>query len=159
MKPPPRLRLEPHPSRIACAAIAVGCAAMAALVALLPLEAWTTAGALLAILGVAVCGFWRCAGRGVPVLLHVGHDRRLTASTRDGRSHDGSILDASYVGARLTTIIWRPDGAARWAPARTVLILRDTLPAEDFRRLRVLLRYGRPIVEEEGAATSGREAG
>ena len=159
MKPPPRLRLEPRPSRIACAAIATGCTAMSALVASLPLEPPMTADALLAIVWVAVRGFWRCTGRGVPALLHVGHDRRLTASTRDGRTRDGSILDDSYVGARVTTIVWRPDRAAWFAPARTILVLPDTLPAEDFRRLRVLLRYGKPLVEEEDGEASGRAAG
>jgi hypothetical protein len=159
MKPPPRLRLEPRPSRIACAAIATGCTAMSALVASLPLEPPMTAGALAAIVGVAVRGFWRCTGRGVPALLHVGHDRRLTASARDGRTLDGSILDDSYVGARVTTIVWRPDRAAWYAPTSTILVLPDTLPAEDFRRLRVLMRYGRPLVEENEEKTSGREAG
>ncbi len=37
-------------------------------------------------------------------------------------------------------VVWRPDGA-RWS--RTVLIVPDMLPAEDFRRLRVMLRYAR----------------
>ena len=156
MKSPPRLRLEPRPSRIACAAIAVGCAAMAVLMLFLRLDWWMTAAALLAIIGVAGRGFWRCTGRGVPALLHVGHDRRITATARDGRSRDGTILDDSYVGAHVTTIVWRPDRASRSSPARTILILRDTLPADEFRRLRVLLRYGRRIVEEE---TSGRDAG
>lgn len=159
MKPPPRLRLEPRPSSVACVAIAAGCALMGALIVLLPLDPWMQAGALVAIAGVAARGFQRCAGRGVPALLHVGHDRRLTASMGDGRSHDGSILDASYVGARVTTIVWQPDEAARLAPARTILILPDTLPADEFRRLRVLLRYGRPLVEEEDEETSGRDAG
>jgi hypothetical protein len=159
MKPPPRLRLEPRPSRIACAAIVAGCTAVSALVASLPLEAPMTVGALLAIAGVAVRGLWRCTGRGVPALLHVGHDRRLTASTRDGRTHDGSILDASYVGARITAIVWRSDRLAWYAPSSTILVLPDTLPSDDFRRLRVLLRYGRPLVEEMDEETSGRAAG
>ena len=156
MKPLPRLRLEPRPSRIACAAIASVCAAMASLVLLLPLDWWMTAAALLAIIGVAGRGFWRCTGRGVPALLHVGHDRRITATARDGRPRDGSILDDSYVGAHVTTIVWCPDRASRFSPARTILILRDMLPADEFRRLRVLLRYGRLVVDEE---TSGRDAG
>lgn len=156
MKPPPRLRIEPRPSRMACAAIAIGCTAISALVLCLPLDGWTTSAAILAILGVAGRGFWRCSGRGVPAILHVGHDRRMTASSRDGRSRDGSIGDDSYIGARLTTIVWRPDCAPRFAPAETILILPDMVPGDDFRRLRVLLRYGRPVVEEE---TSGRDAG
>ena len=158
MKPPPRLRLEPRPSRIACAAIAAASAVLSALMLILPLDTGATAAALIAIVGVAGRGFWRCTGRGVPAILHVGHDRRITATARDGRSRDGTILDDSYVGARLTTIVWRPDGAPRWALARSVLILPDTLPTGEFRRLRVLLRYGRPLAEEAGAETSGRDA-
>ena len=159
MKPPPRLRVEPRPSRIACAAIAGGCLALAMLVVLLPLEAWTAAIAIVAILGVAGRGFWRCTGHGVPALLHVGHDRRITATGRDGRSRDGAILDDTYVGASVAAIVWRPDRARRFALAQTVLILPDMLPADEFRRLRVLLRYGRPVVEEAGDEdTSGRDA-
>lgn len=156
MKLPPRLRLEPRPSRVAGVAVTVGGAAMATLVLALPLDAWTTAGALLAIAVAAGRGVWHCAGRGVPALLHIGHDRRLAVTGRDGRARDGEILDDTYVGARLTTIVWRPDCAAWFRPARTIVILPDTLPADDFRRLRVLLRYGRPRSED---STSDRDAG
>jgi hypothetical protein len=156
MNPPRRLRLEPRPSRIACATIAIACAAFCALILLLPLDAWASLAAVLTLCGVAARALWRCTGRGVPALLHVGYDRRITASSRDGRSRDGAILDDSYVGAVLTTIVWRPDRATRFACAESILILRDTLPADDFRRLRVLLRYGSPVVDED---TSGRLAG
>lgn len=159
MKPPPRLRLEPKPSRIAGIAIVVGCAAMTVLMLCLPLDAWAISAALVAILAVAARGLWRCSRRGVPALLHVGHDRRLTATLGDGRSQEGSILDDSYVGARLTTIVWHPDRASRYRLAQTILILPDTLPAEDFRRLRVLLRYGRPVVEEEAEEGMSDRAG
>jgi len=46
----------------------------------------------------------------------------------------------SYVGALLTTLVVRPDGKHR---LRTIAILPDMLPADDFRRLRLLLRLGR----------------
>ncbi len=155
MHAPPRLRLEPRPSRIACAFIALTCAATATLIVLLPLPLWLSGGAWLMVGIVATCGFWRCTGRGVPALLHVGADRRITVSGRDGRSCDGSIRDDTYVGAHLTVIVWRPDGGCRWLPARSILILPDTLLADDFRRLRVVLRYGRPAV---AARTSGVDA-
>ncbi len=45
MNPPRRLRLEPRPSRIACATIAIGCAAFCALILLLPLDAWASLAA------------------------------------------------------------------------------------------------------------------
>jgi hypothetical protein len=50
------------------------------------------------------------------------------------------VRASSYVGARITTIVWRPDGAWR---SRAEFILPDMLPAGDFRQLRVLMRYGR----------------
>jgi hypothetical protein len=155
MKLSPRLRLEPRPSRLGCAAVVTGCALAAILVIVLPLDAWAVAVAWLAIVLVIVRGLHRCGERGAPALLHVGLDRRITVSARDGRSRDGAILDDSYVGAWLTTIVWRPDGAAWYAPTRSILILPDTLPADEFRRLRVVLRYGRSAVE---ARTSGVDA-
>jgi hypothetical protein len=129
---------------------------MVAFVLSLPVEPWMTVAALLAIVGVALSGFWRCTGHGLPALLHVGYDRRITATMRDGRSLEGSILDDSHVGAQITTIVWHADRTSRFSPARTILILRDTLPPDEFRRLRVLLRYGRRVVDE---GASGRDAG
>lgn len=156
MKPPPRLRLELRPSRIGCLALDSGCAAIAMLILVLPLDAWAMAAALLVVVGTAIHGRRRCSGRGVPALMFVGHDRRISVSTGDARSRDGTILDDSYVGARLAAIVWRPDGAPWYAPARTILVLPDSLPVDEFRRLRVMLRYGRPVA---GEAASGVDAG
>jgi hypothetical protein len=95
-------------------------------------------------------------GRGVPAIVHVGIDRSLTITDRQGRSRDGVVLPESYVGARLTTIVWRAQGAPWCRPSDVILVLPDTLPPDDFRRLRIFLRYGRiPVV----AATSGIDAG
>jgi hypothetical protein len=156
VKPSPRLRLEPRPSRIGCVALGAGCTATAVLIVALPLDPWFAAAALVAVAWIARRGFRRCAGRGVPALLHVGLDRRITATARDGRSRNGTVLDDSHVGALLTTIVWRPDGARWCEPAQSIVVLPDSLPTEDFRRLRVLLRYGRA---PPGAATSGLDAG
>lgn len=57
------------------------------------------------------------------------------------------ILADSYVGPRLTTIVWRPDGARR---VKTLVVMADTFAADDFRRLRVALRYGRAAAAEAG---------
>ena len=156
MKPSPRLRLEPRPSRIGCAFVASTCAMTAVLIGLLPLPIAAAVPAAAVVLAVLVCGLWRCTGRGVPALLHVGIDRRITVTGRDGRSRAGTILDDSYVGAWLTTIVWRADGMSWWRPARAIVVLPDTLPEDEFRRLRVVLRYGRPATVGE---TSGEEAG
>ena len=60
----------------------------------------------------------------------------------------------SYVGARVVTVVWRPDGASRWRPrAGLAAAARHAAGDEHFRRLRVALRYGRV------PAKNGREAG
>ena len=156
MKPPPRLRLEPRPSRIGCAWVAAGCAMTSILLGLLPLPMVAVLPAAAAIVAVLASGLWRCTGRGVPALLHVGIDRRITVTDCDGRSRTGVILDDSYVGAWLTTVVWRWDGMPWWRPAHAIVVLPDTLPRDEFRRLRVVLRYGRPVATGE---TSGEEAG
>ncbi len=97
------------------------------------------------VLVVLVRGLWKCTGQGVPALLHVGTDRRITVTAFDGRSRAGSILDDSFVGAWLTTIVWQPDGVPWWQPAPAIVVLPDMLAPEEFRRLRVALRYGRPV--------------
>ena len=125
------------------------------LLAMLPLP---IAGYILggcAVLAVLASSLWRCTGRGVPAIVHVGLDRRITVTDRDGRSRSGAILDDSYVGVCLTTIVWRDDRAPWWRPARAILVLPDTLPPDDFRRLRVALRYGRAPAAE---ATRGVDA-
>ena len=91
-----------------------------------------------------MCGLWRCTGRGVPALLHVGHDRTITVTGYDGRSHAGSVLDDTFVGAWLTTIVWRRDTLAWWRLAPAIVVLPDMLSRDEFRRLRDALRYGRP---------------
>jgi len=118
-----------------------------------------TLGCALIVIVVLMSSLWQCAGLGVPAVLHVGIDRRLGVTDRLGRSHDGAILDASYVGAMLTTLVWRADGDRWWRPARTILFLTDSLSPDEFRRLRVVLRYGRPAGEAAELATSGNDAG
>lgn len=76
-------------------------------------------------------------------------DLTLVVVTGNGVACAGRVHRDSYVGARLSTIVWRPFGRRR---ARAILLLPDMLPANDFRRLRVLLRYGRSDV------TQGRPA-
>jgi len=155
MPAPLRLRLEPGPSRTAFALIVLGGMAVSALTAVLALPWWAVSGCALAI-GLAVHGGWRrTLGDRVPALVHVGIDRSITVTDRRGRSHDGVIDASSYVGARLTTIAWRVNGAPAWRPPGVILVVPDVLPADDFRRLRIFLRYGRGSAR----ATKGVDAG
>jgi len=152
----PRLRIEPRPSRVGFALITLACLAAAVLAAVLPLTLPVAVACLVAI-GIAFrCGHRRCVGRDVPAIAHVGIDRTITVTDRQGRSRDGVILADSFVAAPLTTIVWRAHGTPWWRPPDVILVLPDTLPRDDFRRLRVTLRYGFPAT---GAATSGVDAG
>jgi len=128
----------------------------ATVLALPPLPLAASVGGAAAIVAALASGLWRRTGHGVPALLHVGIDRRIVVTGRDGRARAGSIVDDSCVGALLTTIVWRADEDAWWRPSRAIVVLPDTLPPDDFRRLRVVLRYGQPVT---GRGTSGVEAG
>ena len=151
VKPQSRLRLEPRPTRIGCVAIVALCSATSILLSVLPLPGLAFAGGGAVIVATLMSGLRQCVGRGVPALLHIGIDRRITVTDRRGRSKSGPILDDSYVGAAVTTIVWRADDDRWWRPARSMLILPDSLPPEDFRRLRVVLRYGR-VAGEAGSS-------
>jgi hypothetical protein len=152
MKPPPPLCLAPRRSRIAVATILASYAATAALLLALPLPAVASRGGAVAI---AIAGAWamRRAVCRAPVLLRVGVDRRIAVTLRGGQAREGDILADSYVGHHLTTIVWRPD-AARCA--RAIVVTADMFAADDFRRLRVALRYGRAA--GAGPWTSGVDA-
>src|SRR5438309_1975484 len=110
---------------------------------------WRHAGSAV-IASACVVALRNTVGRASPVTLQIGLDRRIRVTTRNGRDREGEVLADSYVGSRLTTIVWRPDGA--WV-GRTILILPDALPADYFRQLRVVLRYGRvsaPVASSRG---------
>jgi len=156
MKQAQRLRLEPRPSRIGGIAITVGCIATVGLIAAMGLPAAAALGCVAIVIVVLISSVWRCAGRGVAAIVHVGIDRRISVTNRVGRTCPGVILDDSYVGSTLTTIVWRAADDRWWRPSRAMLVLTDSLPPDDFRRLRVLLRYGHPAGE---VATSGVDAG
>lgn len=161
MRPPPRLRLEPRPSRQLRRALVAASVATACLVLALPLPALVRAALVLVVLLVALRAMRAALGPGLPAILHVGADRRLTVTGRDGRSCEGSIDAGSCVGPRLTTLVWRADTASRaWQVRRaTLLILPDMLAPDEFRQLRVLLRYGREAAAGTGGATRGASAG
>ena len=154
MKPPPSLPLEPRRSLRAVALVtAMHGATTMLLVALpLPVSVRIAGAAMIALAGALAV--WRIAGRCAPASLRVGVDGRIAIARRDGRMEAGEVLADSYVGRRLTTIVWRPDGAHR---VRTLLILADTFPEEDFRRLRVVLRYGRAL--DAASGSNGVDAG
>jgi hypothetical protein len=90
--------------------------------ALLTMRHWATRSASRAIIGI-----------------ELDADRAVRLIERTGRHIEGIVQPDSYVGALLTTLVVHPEGKRR---LRTIAILPDMLPADDFRRLRLLLRLG-----------------
>ena len=82
---------------------------------------------------------WRTACNATVEIL-LSSDALIVVRRRDGRLRAGRVRASSFVHPLLTTVVWRPDGARF---ARSFALLPDMLDVDDFRRLRVMLRYGR----------------
>ncbi len=128
-------------SGAAAFAIAGAAAATAAIASLTPMP-WTVRGWVWA--AVALAGYeaiqrlaLRRGARGVRAIRLRG-GRELEVRFAGGRRIAGSVRDGSFVAPWLTIVLWRPPGA--WID-RAVLILPGMVGNEDFRRLRVLLRW------------------
>jgi hypothetical protein len=143
MRMPPSVHVVLSPSRQAGVGIGVLAAATIALAIALPLDALTQVGIVAGLVAWAAYAFHVDAlhrGRFAVTELRLAADLILVACMGDGRLVAGYVRASTYVGSALSTIVWRPDGH-RWS--RTILILPDMLPTDDFRRLRVMLRYAR----------------
>lgn len=143
MRWPPAVRVSLAPSLRALALIAALASATCVIVAMLPLEPAANAAAVIAISlwaidRVNVVALRR--GRRAVQRFELRGDLTVVVVTGDGTASAGRVHRDTYVGARLSTIVWRPFGRLR---LRTLLLLPDMLPADDFRRVRILLRYGR----------------
>ena len=127
---------------------ALGVATLATLIVILslPCDAWLHAVSCAVIVAWAWYTFHVVALRRGPwavTELRLAPDLVLVVHRGDGRLIAGHVRCTTYVGAWLTSIVWRPDGACL---SRAVLIVPDMLPEDDFRRLRVMLRYARSAV-------------
>lgn len=107
-----------------------------ALLALTPIEPLLRAAAALAVIGL---GFraWRTAH--AVRALRLDGAGAIEVSFADGSSRQGVVPDGSFVAPWLTLIRWRPEGAL-WD--RTILMLPGMTATEDYRRIRVILRWG-----------------
>jgi len=143
MRRPPPVHVVLSPSRIAGAGIGVLAAATIALTIVLPLQPLHQMAMIVAVVAWAAWSFQVDAlhrGRFAVTEVRLAPDLMLLVCMGDGRLVAGQVRASTYIGAWVTTIVWRPDGARR---SRALLVLPDMLPAEDFRRLRVMLRYAR----------------
>ena len=142
MKAARALRLSLGPSRSALALTCIACFATCALVAWLPGAPALRGASVIGIGAYAILTlrYWatRSASRAI-IGIELDADRAVLLTERTGRHIEGIVQPDSYVGALLTTLVVRPEGTRR---LRTIAILPDMLPADDFRRLRLLLRLG-----------------
>jgi len=141
MKDPDTLRVELRSSRLAAAIIFVTHVATAGLLALAPGHPVLRAVAVAAIGAHALGAVRTWALQSVPravVSVELSADGQIALVERCGRRYEGRIRPESYVGAQLTTLVVRRNGAH---VSRAIAILPDMLSTEELRRLRVLLRY------------------
>lgn len=72
--------------------------------------------------------------------LEIGEGGSLSFQTRRGEWREGAVLGSSFVSPYLTVLVVRTEAKLF---ARHVVIMPDSLAAEDFRRLRVRLHWQR----------------
>ena len=149
MPRPPQVHAVLGPSRAIGAAIGIATLATLCLVLSLPLPAWLHGAACALLLVWAWIVFQLVALRRGPYAVsevRLAPDLVLVVCRGDGRLTAGHVRSSTFVAAWLTSIVWRPDGARL---SRTILIAPDMLPVDDFRRLRVMLRYARSAEVQE----------
>lgn len=75
-----------------------------------------------------------------PRRLHWSPEEGWTLTTRDGKDHEVELLPEAYLSNWLVVVHFRDERGKR----RAVMLAQDSVRAEGFRRLKVLLRYGLP---------------
>jgi toxin CptA len=141
-----------RPSRRLAAILIVAHAAAGGLMLALSLPPWLTAAGSVMLLVSAVRGVHRYAllrGPGAITALVFSDREAVDLTLRDGSTQDGRVLGSSTVGTSLTILNIALVG--KRLPVHVVL-MGDSLAAEEFRRLRVWLRWGPRPQDEEPAA-------
>jgi hypothetical protein len=144
VKSTPVLRVTLQPSRIAAVLLASATIVTAAMLALLPGEPWLRAAGVLIAGACGIHALRRTTAVGMPrsiAGIELAADHRAIITDRSGQRIQAIVQPESYVGALLTTLALRPEGARR---SLALAIWPDTMSADEFRRLRVLLRHGDP---------------
>lgn len=147
------LRITLRPSRQLAwllGTVVPGCVAVALL---LPLPRWVAWG-LAVVLALCLLHAW---ARDVSLrlqssfcALELDAHGCLRCRTRDGCWHEVQVLPTSTVTSWLAILNFRLEGRRF---ARHLVLLPDMLNGDDFRRLRVWLRWGVQGAEEEASAS------
>jgi len=133
------VRFELRPSVFLGTLLSVTASLALFLLALLPIPLGVLAIAAVWVLYVTFRALSRDARLRQPdscTVLRCDTGRRASLEQRDGKQLSGQICGDTLVTPWLVLLNVRIDGDGR----RSVVILPDSLPREDFRRLRVLLR-------------------
>lgn len=141
--------MELRPSRLLAAVLGGAHLGALLVLALLPLALWLQTGGAVVLLLSAAHAIRRHAlrrGRNAAVALHFTDREQLRVRMHDGSWHAGQVLGSSSVGVSLTLLNIALNG--RHLPLHVVLPA-DSLAADDFRRLRVWLRWGPRAAAEE----------
>jgi hypothetical protein len=149
----PAVQIAIGPSRTACIGIVAVAVGTFAIILTLPIIPLAHVGCFIALAVWAAHRIWAVALRRGPRAVReikLEGDRSLVIVHALGAASNGYLRAASHVGPDLTTLMWRAKG--RWR-SRSTLILPDMLPADDFRRLRLLMRHGRSDDEAKPPAS------
>jgi toxin CptA len=137
------LHISLRPSRYLAVLLAAAHAAAAVLVLTLDLNVAAKAALELFIAASAYYSAWRGAllrsGRSI-VSFEIDRQGHLNVRSRLDDWQEATLLGTSFVSPALTILNLKIQN--RWL-ARHVVILPDSLPSEDFRQLRVLLRWSK----------------
>src|SRR5258708_301096 len=136
------LKISLRPSWILAAVLAGAHGGAIAVIVIVDMTLWLELIAIAALIVNLVAALRRTALLLAPdsvVAIEIGSDDTLSIQTRRGSRIDGcEVLGSTYVAAFLAIINLRePETRA----IRHVVLLRDSIDAEDFRRLRVWLRW------------------
>jgi toxin CptA len=129
--------------------------ASASLLILLALPLWTKV-ALAASVAMSLAHALRHhalrRNRTSPVALELHEDDRAAVQMRDGEWHEARVLPTTFVTPLLTVINLKLPGRLR---ARHVVIVPDGVRADDFRALRVTLRWRYRSARRSVSAAAG----
>jgi toxin CptA len=133
----PALRLDLKPSRLLAGAL-VSVHGLAGFAAWISLSGWVQYLAWGAILASLAQALLRAAH---PALsLELNEDGRASWRNRDGIWHEGRLGRSHFVSAALAVLELE---TARLRRRKRVILMADSVSPEDFRRLRVWLRWRR----------------
>ena len=152
------LRLSLKFSPYLAIGLTLGHLAALACVLIVPSPLWLKlllSGALVAsLIHTLTLHAWRNRASSI-IALQCDRDGLAVIQMRSGEEREARVLGSSFVAWYLTIVVLKPNMSRR---VHTLLVLPDMLEAEQFRQLRVWLKWrvGRGVEPEANAGWAGR---